>query len=307
MVSMLLDGAAFTARQARAAGLPPAELTRMVAVGRVRRLLYDAYVDALAPDTVELRCEAVALVMPPAAVISRRTAAWLHGFEAYAPSARDEWHQVECVVPAGLSRVRRRGVSGWEETLLPEDVTSLGGIRITTATRTAVDLARYTPRFMGLATLDDFCHRGLTDQVRLLACAERFAGGRNIAVARELILWAEPLTESPGESWLRLRILDAGFPRPDAQVRIVDAAGRLVYRLDLGYCDRRLGLEYDGQEFHDAVADLAHDAARRERLAREFGWETHGFHRGHVLGRQPTVELVVGGLLGVEPRLPRRW
>jgi hypothetical protein len=307
MVSMLLDGAAFTARQARAAGLPPAELTRMVAVGRVRRLLYDAYVDALAPDTVELRCEAVALVMPPAAVISRRTAAWLHGFEAYAPSARDEWHQVECVVPAGLSRVRRRGVSGWEETLLPEDVTSLGGIRITTATRTAVDLARYTPRFMGLATLDDFCHRGLTDQVRLLACAERFAGGRNIAVARELIMWAEPLTESPGESWLRLRILDAGFPRPDAQVRIVDAAGRLVYRLDLGYCDRRLGLEYDGQEFHDAVADLAHDAARRERLAREFGWETHGFHRGHVLGRQPTVELVVGGLLGVEPRLPRRW
>jgi hypothetical protein len=307
MIPTLLDGTAFTARQARAAGLPPAELTRLVAAGRVRRLLHDAYVDALVPDTVELRCEAVALVMPPAAVISRRTAAWLHGFDAYAPSVRDEWRQVECVVPARLSRVRRRGVSGWEETLLPEDVTSVGGIRTTTPTRTAVDLARYAPRFMGLAALDDFCHRGLTDQMRLLACAERFAGGRNIAVARDLIMWVEPLTESPGESWLRLRILDAGFPRPEAQVRIVDASGRLAYRLDLGYRDRRLGLEYDGQEFHDGAADHTHDCARRERLAREFGWETHGFHRGHVLGRQPTVELVVGELLGMEPRLPRRW
>jgi len=307
MISMLLDGAAFTARQARVAGLRPADLTRLIAAGRVRRLLHDAYVDALVPDTVELRCEAVALVMPPAAVISRRTAAWLYGFEAYAPSVRDEWRQVECVVPARLSRVRRRGVSGWEETLLPEDVTSVGGIQVTTPTRTAVDLARYAPRFMGLATLDDFCHRGLTDQTQLLACAERFAGGRNIAVARELVMWVEPLTDSPGESWLRLRILDAGFPRPEAQVRIVDASGRLVYRLDLGYRDRRLGLEYDGQEFHDSFADRAQDVARRKRLAGEFGWETHGFHRGHVLGKRPTVELVVGGLLGIEPRLPRRW
>jgi hypothetical protein len=307
MISLLLDGEAFTARQARAAGISPAELTRMVASGRVRRLLHDAYVDALLPETVELRCEAVALVMPPAAVISRRTAAWLHGFEAYGPSVRDEWMQVECVVPARLSRVRRRGVSGWEETLLPEDVTSVGGIRVTTPTRTAVDLARYAPRFMGLATLDDFCHRGLTDQARLLACAERFGGGRNIAVARELIMWVEPLTESAGESWLRLRLLDAGFPRPEAQIMIIDASDRLVYRLDLGYRDRLLGLEYDGQEFHDAVADQVHDVARRERLASAFGWETYGFHRGHVLGRQPTVELVVGGLLGIEPRLPRRW
>jgi very-short-patch-repair endonuclease len=265
MIPLHFDGKAFTSRQARAAGMSRRQLTGLVAVGRVRRMLHDVYVDATVPDTVELRCEGVALVLPPAAVVCRRTAAWLFGFDAYAPDQRDECLVVECVVPARLARVRRDGVRG-----------------------------------------DDFCHRGLTTVPQLSACAERFAGGRNIAIARRLIRWAEPLTESPGESWLRLRILDAGFPRPDAQVRILDASGRLVYRLDLGYRELRLGLEYDGQEFHDSAEDREHDARRRQRLDREFGWETHGFGRGDVLGRVPTVELVVGGLLGLEPRLPRR-
>lgn len=183
----------------------------------------------------------------------------------------------------------------------------MGGIPVTTPTRTAVDLARYTPRFMGLAALDNFCHRGLTDQAQLMACAQRFVGGRNIAIARQLIVWVEPLTESPGESWIRLRILDAGFPRPEAQIRMLDAWGREIYRVDLGYRERRLGLEYDGLADHDSTEDRAHDEERRERLEREFGWATYGFDRSHVLGRRPVVELVVGGLLGMEPRLPRRW
>ncbi len=51
-----------------------------------------------------------------------------------------------------------------------------------------------------------------------------------------------------GESWLRLRIVDAGFPRPVVQIEVLDADGRCVYRLDLGWPDRRLAVEYDGQD-----------------------------------------------------------
>ena len=43
-------------------------------------------------------------------------------------------------------------------------------------------------------------------------------GGRNIDRARRLASFCEPRAESFGESWTRLRILDAGFPRPVAQV-----------------------------------------------------------------------------------------
>ncbi len=82
---------------------------------------------------------------------------------------------------------------------------------------------------------------------------------------------------------------------------------RLVYRLDLGYRDRSIGLEYDGLEFHDLQEQTDHDEKRRSRLDREFGWQTYGFHRGDVLGRRPTVELAVGELLSLEPLLPRTW
>ena len=102
---------------------------------------------------------------------------------------------------------------------------------------------------------------------------ERFAGHRGAAQARELIGYGEPLTESFGESWLRLRILDAGFPRPCAQVPILDASGRQVYRLDLGDPARRVGFEYDGEEFHSTAAQQRADGERRDRLHREFGWQ----------------------------------
>lgn len=307
MVALLLDGSVFTAAQARARGITAWCLAEMVRRGRVRRLLHDAYVDALVPDTVGLRAQAVCLVMPDSAVVCRRTAAWLYGVDAYAPDERDQAMVVECVVLSRLARVRRKGVRGWEETFAAEDITEVHGVRVTTPTRTALDLARYAPRFMGLAAVDTFCHRALTTPDELMACAQRFGGGRNIAIARQLVEWAEPLAESPGESWLRLRILDAGFPRPQAQIRILDGEGRLVYRLDLGYPELKIGLEYDGQEFHDSREDQEHDDRRRMRLQREFGWDTYGFRRGDVLGRQPAVELLVGGLLSMEPRLPRLW
>jgi hypothetical protein len=54
MIPLLSDAGAFTSQQARAAGMSRRELTGLVAVGRVRRMLHDVYVDALVPDTVEL-------------------------------------------------------------------------------------------------------------------------------------------------------------------------------------------------------------------------------------------------------------
>jgi AbiEi antitoxin C-terminal domain len=307
MVALLLDGSVFTAAQAKSNGITAWCLAEMVRRGRVRRLLHDAYVDAQVPDTVELRARALCLVMPACAVICRRTAAWLYGVDAYAPNERDQALTVECVVPARLARVRRDGVRGWEETLDPEDLSTVHGVRVTTPTRTALDLARYAPRFMGLSAVDAFCHRALTTPSELMACAQRFCGGRNIAIARQLIGWAEPLAESPGESWLRLRILDAGFPRPQAQIKVYDTGGRMVYRLDLGYPALKIGLEYDGLEFHDSPEHRKHDVHRRRELDRIYGWDAYGFDRGDVLGMRPTVELVVGGLLGIEPLLPRRW
>ena len=103
MSALLLDGSVFTAGQARQEGVSAWCHAEMVARGRVRRLLHDAYVDARVPDTVRIRAQALCLVMPDSAVICRRTAAWLYGVDGYAPDERSQAMTVECVVLARLS------------------------------------------------------------------------------------------------------------------------------------------------------------------------------------------------------------
>jgi len=306
MRPLLNDGRPFTSAQAADLGIARKRLARLVARGEVRRLLDDVYADADAEDSTELRCQAVALVLPEGAVVCRRTAAWLHGTDLFGPRGELESLVVECLTPAPFGRVRRRGVRGYVGDLDMDDTQLLRGLPVTGVHRTGVDLARWLRRPHALAALDAMAHAGLVSQEGLLELASRYPGYRGIRQARELIGFIEPRTESPGESWLRLRILDAGFPRPEAQI-VIEHGGREIYRLDLGYPDLRLGLEYDGLEFHDDPVDRAHDASRRDDLWRRFGWTVHGFDRGHVWGSRPDLELAVGAMLGMEPLLPRAW
>ena len=186
-----------------------------------------------------------------------------------------------------------------------DDVEWVGGIPCTTPTRTAIDLLRYLRPHLGLAAADAMAHAGMFDVDDLCEQVERWRRGRNIARARRLASYCEPLTESYGESWLRLRILDAGFPRPEAQIPL-GGDGRAEFRLDLGYRDRRVAVEYDGLEFHDSPADRRHDQARRTRIREVHGWRVLVAGRGEILGRSLAFERAVGELLCAEPRLRRR-
>ncbi|TVT48576.1 DUF559 domain-containing protein [Amycolatopsis rhizosphaerae] len=80
---------------------------------------------------------------------------------------------------------------------------------------------------------------------------------------------ATGLAESPPESWLLLGLVDAGLPVPEQQVSILDLKGNEVYRLDLGWREARIAVEYDGYEAHEARGEQ--DAARDEDLRRR-GW-----------------------------------
>lgn len=80
---------------------------------------------------------------------------------------------------------------------------------------------------------------------------------------------ATGLAESPPESWTLLALVEAGFPLPVPQFRIVDAAGREIYRLDLAWPNLRICVEYDGYVAHELQA--ARDA-RREQDLRRRGW-----------------------------------
>lgn len=204
--------------------------------------------------------------------------------------------------------MRRPGVRGFVADLTRDDLCVVGGVMCTTPARTAMDLVRWLQPHMGLACLDLMAGRGLVDPAHLAAEIERWHGERFVDQARYLITHCDPKSESFGESWLRLRMVDAGFPRPETQIWISDGEGVALYRLDMGWRKRRKGVEYDGEEFHSAAEDREHDEARRDDLAKRFDWDVIGVGKGEVLGRSLALERAVGDLLGIEPTIrARRW
>src|SRR5687767_5657817 len=71
----------FTFQAARSHGLGPHDLGWLCGEGYLRRMLKGVYVAAQAVDSIELRALALRLVVPNGAVVTDRSAGWLHGAE----------------------------------------------------------------------------------------------------------------------------------------------------------------------------------------------------------------------------------
>jgi len=191
-------------------------------------------------------------------------------------------------------------VRGGERDLCPEDITELFGVKTTTPLRTALDLACRLPRYHALAALDAFMRQyGLTTS-QLWNELKRYRRRRGVVQARELVLKASPLAESPRESWVRLAISDANLPLPVPQYWVKEH-GEEVYRLDYAYPKAKVAVEYDGAAYHDETAEQrARDARRREWLS-ERGWTVIVITNGDITeeGRQKwLVELRTALKLG---------
>ncbi len=260
----------FTQAHAVDVGISREVLRRMVRVGLLRRVLRGVYVDASADDGLLLRTRAVSLVVPHTAVVTDRTAAWLHGIDVLRPGDHLVPPPVEVFQPPGSTRVRTRATTGGERTLLARDVEIVHGVRVTTPLRTALDLGRLTRRDHAIAALDALLRLGRFDRSALLDELWRFRGQRGVVQLRELAPLADGRAESPGESVLRLRWLDTGLPSPEPQVEVREN-GLLRARLDLAVAELRFAVEYDGWDWHSSAAQRAHDRQRREWL-RAHGW-----------------------------------
>ncbi|MDX3191900.1 DUF559 domain-containing protein [Streptomyces sp. MN03-5084-2B] len=94
---------------------------------------------------------------------------------------------------------------------------------------------------------------------------------RGIHRAQMLLALATGKAESPPESILRLIVVEAGFPVPEAQFEITTVDGRRLYVLDIAWPELRIALEYDGFAAHEERHER--DAERDERMAGR-GWIT---------------------------------
>ncbi|WP_052436790.1 type IV toxin-antitoxin system AbiEi family antitoxin [Georgenia sp. SUBG003] len=310
-MDLLAPDQPITITAARAAGFSANDLTDLVEQGTLVRPFQGVYLSAAAAADVRERARAVGLLLPDGAALAREAAAWLHGVDVRPPDRYREAPLLECVSDSELllNAVRRPGLRGYLADLPAGDIVTVHGVPVTSPARTALDLARYTERYMGLAALDMFSHRRLLSLDEISERIQALAGRRWIARARSVLALADPRAELPGESWTRLRIHEAGLPLPDLQIRLFDETGRENYRLDMGYHAVMVALEFDGEQHHRATTEQScHDERRRTDIERRWGWTAYAFHAGHVLGRQPVVEATVIEALGLrmEPSR-RRW
>lgn len=262
--------APFTAAQAEAAGLSRYALDQALGSGQVRRVLRGAYVCSHVEDTPTLRARTAKLVISPHAVVCDRTAAWIHGCEVFDYRELDVMPPLETYVLRGHDPTDRPECAGGTRDLRPEDWTVIGGVRVTTPLRTAMDLGcKLSPR-NALAAMNMLMRlHGFTqeDMQRLLPRYRRRRGVRRL---RPLVPLVDGRAESIAESWPKYEIASHGLPLPVPQYW-VHVDGVRTYRLDYAYPHARVAVEYDGEEFHSTPEDREADRVRRQWL-RDHGW-----------------------------------
>ncbi|RPA10357.1 endonuclease domain-containing protein [Gordonia sp. OPL2] len=155
--------------------------------------------------------------------------------------------------------------------LTETDIMTIGGIAVTTPIRTAYDLGRRGPEWRALGHLDDLARATRFSATDLQEYADDRDGHRGIRQLRFLIPLIDARAESPPESWFRLMMLRADLPTPDLQIEVENESGHVYARIDLGYREPKIAIEYDGEDFHSSPEQRAHDAARDEQLRRD-GW-----------------------------------
>ncbi|RLV49563.1 hypothetical protein D9V37_06460 [Nocardioides mangrovicus] len=291
-LAYLPDDAPFTAEQVAQVGMGDRHVTRLLMAGSLRRLVKGVYVRADVEDSLALRCAAVRLVVPDDAVVTDRTAGWLHGAEmVLAPNDHLKAPTVSAFQRRRGGRLRNDLTASGQRLMPDSDVVELMGLRVTTPLRTALDLGRLLHRDQAFAAMGQMLRVGV-DQDEALGEVRRFAGFRGVRQLRELLPLVDARVQSPPESVLHLRWLECSdLPVPELQLEVPGPRGSSFF-LDLGVSRLRLGAEYDGWEWHSGER-AEDDAQRRAWIRNRLGYLVLVFRREQLFGPRENVGLTL--------------
>ncbi|MFI9452878.1 DUF559 domain-containing protein [Amycolatopsis sp. NPDC052450] len=225
-----------------------------------------------AADSLKLttRAQAALLVVEQPAALSGATALALHGI-----SAVDD-PRIHVTVPHSRRIKSKPGLTVHQADFQPSDVVELDGLATFSLDLALADFLCTGNKRTAFAALDEAMHGLVPDHVRTLRANVRDRvvdrrDRRGIHRAIMLLDLATGKAESPPESIVRLIVVDAGFPIPEAQYEITTIEGRTLYILDMAWPSRRIALEYDGFVSHEERRD--YDSERDARMAGR-GWIT---------------------------------
>jgi hypothetical protein len=271
----MTGGVAVTSAGAREEGLTRWRLRS----DAYRAARYGVFVPAdTDPGDVDVRIEVAGLTLPAGAVVGGWAAARLHearagsdGLTVFDGRLPGPWCATSETLPilvTGSEAMRVSAVEGlcvFRSVVPPDERDVVGGVPVTSAERTAVDLARLWPLVPAVIALDRLLHREVVDAAAVSALLAARSGWRGAAAARRVLALSDGAAESPRESLLRMVWMAGGFPRPLCNPVVTDSRGRFVARVDL--LDPVAGVvgEYDGA-MHAGAGRRGDDARRQEAL-----------------------------------------
>ncbi|MFR9806298.1 DUF559 domain-containing protein [Pseudonocardia sp. RS010] len=199
------------------------------------------------------------------AVITGWTASWLHGCTAVDPLP------VQVAVPYGHWLRSRPGLVVHNGLALEDDQVDVAGLPVLGLERVVADLLCRDRPHDAFAVLDQaLAAAGEADRERRRAViGEKIATrpdprGRKRALV--LLGLASGRALSPAESRMLFRLVDLGFPAPEANLPVRNAHGTVLFLLDHAWPEFRIALEYDGHAAH--LGREEEDAARQAELER---------------------------------------
>lgn len=274
----------------------PAQLRVLLRRGQLRRTPWrGVLVDGRRADDLLTLVRAASLWLGGDLVACRSTAAALWGFDLRSPeqAAADDLH---FLAPAAVDNRRLNRLWVHPSSLGVADAVRRDGVWCTPPARTACDVARIGPVIDVLAVLDAALRSGTCTREDLQVACTGQTGLRGIVAVRELITHADGRAESPMESRMRWRFLAAGLPATQLQIEVGNSRRR--HRIDLGWEEHRLGVEFDGLTAHMTREQLARDRERHNWLT-ERRWTLLHFTAVDVYRRADAMVAAVARRLGI--------
>lgn len=247
----------FTRRQAYAEGWTPRQVRRRVDAGRWTVVAGAALTAADTPIGPRQLAYAVLLTWP-GAVVSHEVAGALHGFPVDPNGVGTATVRPDRALRAGRLRAHRLPLHS-------HDIALVGGIPVTSESRTAVDLLAHLSWDEARSLWAWLVTRRRFDLARLEAVIPIRTRQVGTAQLRRLVASSRTGSLSAAEDRFHELLTDAGLRGWAANVPVLEA-GRVIAVVDVLFGAARVAIEVDGYRSHGSAEAFQADRTKQNLL-----------------------------------------
>ncbi len=258
------------------------ELRALVRSGALHRVRHGSYVDGdlwrrlSNADRHRVLVRAVLRRAHPSTVITHVSAAVERGTPVWGVPL-DEVHVTRS---DGRPGRREAGVVHHAGVLPAEHVTTVNGVKVSSAARCAVEVASLTTIEPALVTVNSMLNQGQVTLAELETMVDELKHWPATISTTLLLRLCDGRLESVGETRTAHLCWSQHLPRPVPQLEIFDEQGRFVARVDFAWPELGVFLEFDGRQKYEqfrrrgeSLEDFLLREKRREELVCQItGW-----------------------------------